>query len=86
MDTGPHDVGAADSFAQMAQEATKLDHLHEVEHIGERVTRLEQAIVETIKLASLQIQDVIKGLRALRGVAQILAITIAAKLGNISRG
>jgi len=27
-------VGAADSFAQMAQEATKLDHLHEVEHLG----------------------------------------------------
>jgi hypothetical protein len=34
MDTVPHDVGAADSFAQMAQEATKLDHLHEVEHKG----------------------------------------------------
>jgi transposase len=72
-------------FAQMAQEATKLDHLHEVEHMGERVVRLEQAIVEAIKLASPQIQEVVKGLQALRGIAQISAVTIAAELGNISR-
>ncbi len=72
-------------FAQMAQEATRLDCLHEVEHMGERVARLEQAIVEAIKLASPQIQEVVKGLQALRGIAQISAVTIAAELGNISR-
>jgi transposase len=72
-------------FAQMAQEATKLDHLHEVEHMGERVVRLEGAIVEAIQLASPQIQEVVKGLQALRGIAQISAVTIAAELGNISR-
>jgi transposase len=72
-------------FAQMAQEATKLDHLHEVEHMGERVARLEQAILEAIQLASPQIQEVVKGLQALRGIAQISAVTIAAELGNISR-
>ena len=33
-------------FAQMAQESTRLDYLHEVEHMGERVVRLEQAIAE----------------------------------------
>jgi hypothetical protein len=33
-------------FAQMAQEVTNLDHLHEVEHMGERVARLEQTIVD----------------------------------------
>jgi hypothetical protein len=55
----------------MAQEVTKLDHLHKVEHVGERVTRLERAIVETIKLAPLQIQEVGKSLQALRGIAQI---------------
>lgn len=72
-------------FAQMAQEATRLDYLHEVEHMGERVVRLEQAIVEAIQLASPQIQEVVKGLQALRGIAQISAVTIAAELGNISR-
>jgi hypothetical protein len=77
-------MDATDSFAQMEQEATKLDHLHEVEHRGERVTRLERAIAETIKLASPQIQEMVKGLQALRGITQISAVTIAAKLDNIS--
>src|ERR1700736_4229712 len=31
-------------FAQAAQQATLLDYLHEVDHQGERVRRLEQAI------------------------------------------
>jgi transposase len=72
-------------FPQIAQEFTRLDYLHEVEHMGERVKRLEQAIVEAVKLASPELQEVIKGLQALRGVAQISAVTIAAELGNMSR-
>jgi hypothetical protein len=35
-------------------------------------------------LALPQIQEVVKGLQALRGIAQISALTIAAELGNIS--
>ena len=72
-------------FPQIAQEFTRLDYLHEVEHMGERVERLEQAITEAGKLASPELQAVIKGLQSLRGVAQISAVTIAAELGNISR-
>jgi transposase len=72
-------------FAQMAQESTRLDYLHEVEHMAERVVRLEQAIAEAVKLASPEIQEVVKGLQALRGIAQISAVTIAAELGNITR-
>lgn len=52
---------------------------------GERVKRLEQAITEAVKLASPEIQEVVKDLQALRGVAQISAVTIVAELGNISR-
>ena len=72
-------------FKQVAQESTRLDYLHEVEHMAERVKRLEQAITEAVKLASAALQEVIRGLQALRGVAQISAVTIAAELGNISR-
>src|SRR5487761_1141988 len=72
-------------FAQIAQESTRLDYLHEVEHMGERVVRLEQAIAEAVKLASPELQDAVKDLQALRGIAQISAVTIAAELGNISR-
>jgi transposase len=46
---------------------------------------LEQAITEAVKLASPALQEVIRGLQALRGVAQISAVTIAAELGNMSR-
>jgi len=72
-------------FSQMAQESTRLDYLHEVEHMAERVVRLEQAIAEAIKLASPQVQEVIRGLQALRGIAQISAVTIASELGEVSR-
>jgi hypothetical protein len=39
-------------FTQIPQESTRQDYLHEVEHMRERVARLEQAIMEAVKLAS----------------------------------
>ena len=72
-------------FEQPAQEFTRLDYLHEVEHASERIIRLEQAISDAIKLASPRMQEVIQGLQALRGVAEISAVTIVAELGEISR-
>jgi transposase len=50
----------------------------------QRVKRLEQSILEVVKLAPAPVQAVIQGLQALRGVAHISAVTIAAELGNIS--
>ncbi|HEY1648181.1 MAG TPA: IS110 family transposase [Terracidiphilus sp.] len=72
-------------FDQVAQESTRWDYLHEVEHMAERVVRLEQAIAEAVKLASPELQEVVRDLQALRGIAQISAVTIAAGLGNIIR-
>lgn len=72
-------------FEQLAQQATLLDYLHEVDHMAARVKRLEQAITEAVKLASPEVQEVIKGLQALRGIAEISAVTIMAELGQISR-
>jgi len=72
-------------FEQPAQESTRLDYLHEVEHMEERVLRLEQAIREAIQLASPGMQEVIQGLQALRGIAEISAVTIVAELGQLSR-
>ncbi|MFY9935595.1 MAG: IS110 family transposase [Silvibacterium sp.] len=71
-------------YTQPAQEATFEDCLHEVQHMDERVKRLEQVIVEVMKVAPPPMQALIRGLQALRGVAHISAITIAAELGNIS--
>jgi transposase len=72
-------------YAQPAQAATLLDYVHEVEHMGERVKRLEQAITEGVKLAPAAMQKVIQGLQALRGIAEISAVTIVSELGRISR-
>ena len=38
-------------FEQPAQDYTRLDYLHEVEHSNDRVQRLEVAITEAVKLA-----------------------------------
>lgn len=72
-------------YEQSAQEWARLDYLHEVEHMGERVRRLEEAIREAVKLAPAQMQEVIRGLQALRGIAEISAVTVVAELGQVSR-
>jgi len=71
-------------YTHRAREATLLDCLNEVQHMEQRVKRLEQSILEVVKLAPAPVQAVIQGLQALRGVAHISAVTIAAELGNIS--
>ena len=72
-------------YEPAAQEFTRQDLLHEVEHMAERVKRLEEAIREAVKLAPAAMQAVIGGLQALRGVAEISAVTVVAELGRISR-
>jgi transposase len=71
-------------YAQPAQEVTRLDCMNEVEHMSARVKRLEEAILEVVQLAPQAMQELIRGLQALRGIAHISAVTIAAELGNIS--
>ena len=71
-------------YAQPAQEVTRLDCMNEVEHMSLRVKRLEEAILEVVKQAPQAMQELIRGLQALRGVAHISAVTIAAELGHIS--
>lgn len=72
-------------YESAAQEWTRQDLLHEVEHMAERVKRLEESIREAVKLAPAAMQEVIRGLQALRGVAEISAVTVVAELGRISR-
>src|SRR6201981_3499156 len=71
-------------YTQPAQEVTRLDCMNEVEHMSARVKRLEEAILEVVKQAPQAMQEVIRGLQALRGIAHISAVTIASELGNIS--
>jgi transposase len=71
-------------YTQPAQEVTRLDCMNEVEHMSARVKRLEEAILEVVKQAPQAMQELIRGLQALRGIAHISAVTIATELGNVS--
>jgi transposase len=71
-------------FEQMAQEATLLDYLHEVEHAAVRIMRLDGAIEEAVKCAPPKMRAVI-GLQALRGIPHVAAVTVVAELGELSR-
>ena len=56
--------GSVGDDAQPAQEATLVDCLNEVEHMSARGKRLEEAILEVVKLAPQPMQEVIRGLQA----------------------
>jgi transposase len=68
-----------------AQEATRQDYLHEVEHAAGRLERLERAIDEAVKTAPAPMRAVIEALQALRGIALVSAVTIVAEVGELSR-
>jgi transposase len=72
-------------FDQPAQEVVLTDYVHEVEHLVARIERLDQAVLKAARSAPPRMQAVIEGLQALRGIAQVTAVTIVAELGEISR-
>ena len=72
-------------YEHVAQEATKVDYLAEVDHASARIRRLEQAIDEAVKQASPPVRAVIDGLQALRGVGKLSATTLAVEIGSFSR-
>jgi transposase len=72
-------------FDQPALEATLEDYLHEVEHVAERIVKLEKAIEEAVRAAPPKVRAVIEALQALRGVAQTTAATIVSEVGSFTR-
>jgi transposase len=72
-------------FEQPPQEVTRLDYLHEVDHVADRIARLERAIDDAVKTAPARMRAVIEGLQALRGIALVSAVTIVAEVGELAR-
>ena len=73
------------TFEHVAQQATMVDYLGEVDHAAARIERLEKAIDEAVELASPVMREVIGALQALRGFAKIAATTIAVEIGYFTR-
>jgi transposase len=72
-------------FEQPAWDATLRHDLEEVDHIAERIAKLEQAIDEAVQQAPAEVRVVIEALQALRGVAQTTAATVVCELGSLAR-
>jgi len=72
-------------FEQPASQAAFLDYVHEVEHAADRLERIEKAIDDAIAAAPPEIQQVVQALQALRGVGKIVAVTVVAEVGSLSR-
>jgi transposase len=72
-------------FDQPALQAAFLDYVHEVEHAADRLERLEKSIDDAIASAPPEIQEVVQALQALRGVGKIVAVSIVAEVGSLSR-
>ncbi len=73
------------TFPFAAQDLTFRDYLHEVDHVGDWVRRLDTALDEAIAAAEPTQQAVVAALQALRGVSQVTAVTMVAELGCFSR-
>jgi transposase len=73
------------SFDQRAQQLTLEDYLAEVDHVGLRIARLDQALDEAIEQAPEEMRELIQALQALRGIAKVGAVTIVAEVGRLSR-
>lgn len=72
-------------FEHAARHAAFVDYVHEVEHARARVDRLERAIDEAVQTAPDGMRAVIAALQALRGIAQMSAVTIVTEVGALSR-
>jgi transposase len=72
-------------FEQAATQAAFLDYVHEVEHAADRLARLEKAIDDAVAAAPAEMQNVVQALQALRGVGKIVAVSVVAEVGSLSR-
>jgi transposase len=72
-------------FNEFAAQATMIDYLHEVQQATARIVRLEKSVDEALELASPQTKHLVAALQALKGVAKIVAVTVATEVGEMSR-
>jgi len=72
-------------FDQPASQAAFLDYVHQVELAADRLQTLDKAIDDAIAVAPPEIQEVVKALQALRGVGKVVAVTVVAEAGSLSR-
>ncbi|MCY1667615.1 IS110 family transposase [Rhizobium sp. SL86] len=74
---------AAQRFDHRAQQIAMEEYIHSIEQIEERRDRLTRQMVELLPNWSLN--PVVEAIQALRGVAQISAVTLVSEIGDFRR-
>lgn len=64
---------------------TLTDHVQEVRRLDERIGRLEQALDDALADAPEELQAVVAGLAAFKGIGRLTAATLAVEVGRFSR-
>lgn len=72
-------------FEHQAQADAYDDYKNEVEHMTERVARLEKRIDRAIEDAPAPLRELVMALQSLRGIAKISAVTIVSEVGSFER-
>lgn len=72
-------------FEHAASSDTFVDYLSEVKRAAERIDRLERAVDDAVEHAPPHMREIIAALQTLRGVAKIIAVTVAVEVGQLSR-
>ena len=70
-------------FQHPAQQIVLQDYIHAIQDAEQRVARLAEQI--TALLPNWSLAPVVQALQAMRGVGQIVAVTVAAEVGDFSR-
>lgn len=73
------------TFELAAQQATLTDYAAEVDHLKQRIERLDKAIDNAIHAAPATMRAVIEALQAMRGISKLTATTIVSEVGQLSR-
>lgn len=73
------------TFEEPALDATLADYVAEVQHVSDRIERLDHFIDSAVETAPTQLRAVVDALQALRGVAKTTAVTVVTELGKVSR-
>lgn len=73
------------TFDSFGLQSVMIDQLAEIKRLEERLVRLDTSIDEGITLAPEHMQEIIRSLQALRGIAKQTAIGVAVELGSFIR-
>jgi transposase len=73
------------TFDLRAEQETLIDYRHEVDHLTDRIKRLDRVIAELVPTLSRQQRELVEALQAFRGIKLLTAVSLVTELGDLKR-